>query len=103
MTPEDHAYIDMAISGMRRELEQHIIAVTRELTEIQRQITETHDSFLRFVPMDAYETRHSSLENRIGKLEQFQANTLGRLIAVGFVGAIFVAITSALITHLVTS
>jgi hypothetical protein len=48
-----------------------------------------------------YEERHAAVISRLDKIDNWRANVAGRSVAVGIFGAIFIATTAAIITHLV--
>lgn len=49
---------------------------------------------------DEYDRRHEALELRIGNLEQWRANLIGRYVGIAVIGMIAVAVIAGFITHL---
>lgn len=50
-----------------------------------------------------YDAKHVDLDRRLQQLERWRANITGRAVAMALVGAIFIAVVTGLITHLIQS
>ena len=86
----------------------------RVMTETLQQALATHEeaSGLRFdrierqmdtfVRADVYENRHQQLEMRWTELDRWRSNVSGRYIGLAAIGAVAIAVASALVTHLVS-
>lgn len=106
-------YLDARYADLERQLEveirhrdEMIEVVTRDLERRVEQLNRFQESMREearsFITRTAYDTRHESLERRVGMTEKWQANYSGRFVGVAFLGAVFIAVVSALVTHLVS-
>lgn len=96
-------YVDRVVHDLTALHENDVSQIRHELEDMQRQVTEVHDEGQTKISVDEYNRRHEALENRMSAMEKWQANVIGRAIALAFVGAIFTASIAALITHLISS
>lgn len=69
-------------------------------TETDRRFGEVEKTAGEALTEEQYEVKHEALIKRIGDLERWQSNMMGRMVGVGLIGAVFIAVVVAVITHL---
>lgn len=67
---------------------------------LEKRLDRTSDSLIMLLPREAWEEWKQAFEKRLYDLEQWQANIMGRFVAIGVVGAITVAVIGAFVGHL---
>lgn len=96
------AYHDSEADALDKALDQVRQSVNLTQLELQRQVTELHEESSQFIRESAYRERHETLERRLASIERWQSNLIGRGIGLSLVGAIFIAVMAAIITHLLS-
>ena len=85
-----------AIEAARVEINRRL----DEMNQLRHQIESERD---KYMTRQAYEQYHEALITRVGALENWRANIVGRTVGLAVVGTIFVSVVVAVLTHLLSS
>ena len=96
-------YVDLAVADLKAYHDAEVSAINRQMTEIQRQVTELHDMSSDYLKTDQYQERHDLLSNQIITINNWRANMMGKLVIYSVVGALFLVVATAFFTHLLSS
>lgn len=66
------------------------------MNEYREQLNEERG---HYVPREVYEQYHNLLRERVGVLEQWRANIMGRAVGLAVVGTLIVAFLTAIVSH----
>lgn len=75
-----------------------LYATKEELVRLEGEIDRLRQNA---VPLALYDEKHKSLAEQVTIIDQWKANVTGRVVGVGVIGAVFIAVVAALITHLI--
>lgn len=71
-------------------------AIDKTQDELQRQVTELHTEG---ITREEWDAKHESLASQVKALQEWKANIVGRLVAVGFVYSVFLVFVTYYVTH----
>ena len=99
-------YVDLAVSGLRRELDDIRAASDQQsaaaVEALKEAVHEKESIASTYVTRSQYDERHDLLDQRMAELERWRANLTGRSAVFVVLGALIVAICAGLIVHFVT-
>lgn len=90
-----HEALEAQIASTAKELERRL----DEMNRLRHQIEEERG---HYITTARYDEKHEDLSRRLSSLERWQANLTGRMVGLGLIGAAFIAVVAAFITHLLS-
>lgn len=87
--------------------EQAATFVTRDFADAEHDRMRIQIQALQQMVADAitereYDQRHGEVMRRVSELERWRANVSGRYVGLSAIGALFIAVTTGFVVHLVT-
>lgn len=92
---------EWTVEALKEHIDTVATAMQRDVDRVGNETQRLRDEQSQFVRIDAYNERHGPLESRVGSLENWRANLMGRAVAIGLLGALLFAVIGAVLGHLI--